>query len=306
MNIEKSRFLELVDKFIYYLKVGKNYSEHTLENYCRDLLYFEKYSTKKRKSTLELNEIGIYELRAYLAHLKDADYSKSTVSRKLATLRSFFKYLVREDILEKNPILGLATPKKDQKLPNFLDVTEVTRLLESPQGEGFLDARDRAILEVLYSSGVRVSELVSMNFNDVDFYKGTVKIRGKGKKERIVPLGGPATTCLKTYLAFPQWMSAKRKSSGEKALFINRFGDRITSRSIERLLIKYRQKATIQKEVTPHTLRHSFATHMLDRGADMRSVQELLGHASLSTTQIYTHLTTERLKKVYLKAHPRA
>jgi len=207
-------------------------------------------------------------------------------------------------VLKTNPAIGVATPKRDKRLPKFLDVQEITHLLEAPAKNTWEEKRDRSILETLYSSGLRVSELVGLNHDDVDFFSGLVRVRGKGKKERIVPVGQMALQAIQEY--------AKKRPPREidsglkKPLFMNRSGGRLTDRSVRRMILKYVQRASLKKEVSPHTLRHSFATHMLDRGADLRSVQELLGHENLSTTQIYTHVTTKRLKEAYDAAHPRA
>ncbi|MFC1668609.1 tyrosine recombinase XerC [Chlamydiota bacterium] len=297
---------EYIQEFIYYLEIGKNYSSHTLINYRRDLFSFINYLNDHGKNESTLQEIGIHQIRSFLAFLKNSRNSKSTIARKIATLRSFFKFLLRENHISRNPIIGLSSPKKEKRLPLFLDIKEVEQLIESADGSDFTGLRDRAILEILYSSGLRVTELILLTFKHVDFYKGTATVLGKGKKERIVPLGAPCLASLKQYLQCPEWMKSIYPDKENKPIFLNKYGNRLSARSVERILEKYRKKSMLKKTVTPHTLRHSFATHLLDRGADMRSVQELLGHASLSTTQIYTHLTTERLKKVYTKAHPRA
>lgn len=288
-----------VRQFFNYLEAGRGASPHTIKNYGVDLREFFGFLNGKK-----LAEVDPLLIRSFLAHLKSRGHSKSTLSRKLAALRSFFKFLARENQLHSNPVLGISTPKRDKKLPHFLDLNEVTNLLEAPACQTWEGKRDRSILETLYSSGLRVGELVGLNRGDIDLFGGLVKVRGKGKKERIVPVGEKALHAIRDYL---ESLSARPKGDGQEApLFLNRSGTRLTDRSIRRILLKYAKKISLKKGVSPHTLRHTFATHMLDRGADLRSVQELLGHANLSTTQIYTHVTTRRLQEAYREAHPRA
>jgi integrase/recombinase XerC len=285
--------------FLTYLQGEKNASNHTLKNYGTDLREFFSFLEKKK-----LEEISYLDIRSFLAFLKARSYSKSSIARKLACLRSFFKYLTRENILKTNPAAGIATPKREKRLPLFLDPDEVAKLLDAPSKNTWEEKRDRAILETFYSSGLRVSELVGLNHEDVDFFGGLLRVRGKGRKERIVPIGEVAVKAIQGYL---QQNAPKDGDPGfKKPLYINRSGGRLTDRSIRRMILKYVRRIALNKEVSPHTLRHSFATHMLDRGADLRSVQELLGHENLSTTQIYTHVTTKRLKEAYDAAHPRA
>ncbi len=285
--------------FLNYLSAEKNSSPHTVKNYRIDLREFSEFLKDK-----DCKGVTYLDIRSFLALLKSRDYSKSSISRKLACLRSFFKYLARENLLEVNPAAGIQTPKREKRLPQFLDPEEVIRLLEAPAKNTWDEKRDRAILETLYSSGLRVSELVGLNQEDVDVFGGLVRVRGKGKKERIVPLGKMALKALQSYL---EHKPARDHRNAMKApLYLNRSGGRLTDRSIRRMIRKYSRRIALHKEVSPHTLRHSFATHMLDRGADLRSVQELLGHENLSTTQIYTHVTTKRLKEAYDAAHPHA
>lgn len=285
-----------IEKFIRYLEIEKNYSKHTVLNYNFDLEDFSKFLGDK---TVEAVEYLL--IRKYLAVLKENNLNARTVSRKLSALRSFFKFLTREGYLKANPIAGVSSPKQDKHLPLFLTEEEVKRLIEASISNGqekemFL--RDTAILETFYSTGVRISELVGVNLHDVDFIGGIIKVLGKGKKERIVPVGEYAIRAIRAYLD-------KRKQQSQ-VLFLNKNGRRLTDRGVRGIVDKYIRAASLNKGVSPHTLRHSFATHLLNHGADLRSVQELLGHSNLSTTQIYTHLTTERLKNVYDKAHPRA
>lgn len=283
--------------FLDFLENEKNASEHTVKNYAIDLREFLQPLGSKA-----IHDIHYLDIRTFLAALKGKSYSRSSISRKLACLRSFFKYLVRENVLQANPAAEISTPKREKKLPRFLDPQEVVHLLEAPSKETWEGKRDRAILETLYSSGLRVSELVGLNHDDVE--SGLVRVRGKGKKERILPVGEVALKAIRDYL---DHASVREKDhSFKRPLFLNRAGGRLTDRSVRRLILKYVKHIALKKDVSPHTLRHTFATHMLDRGADLRSVQELLGHENLSTTQIYTHVTTKRLKEAYDSAHPRA
>jgi len=289
--------LRYIDKFINYLKIEKNASGHTIINYSIDLRDFAAF----------LGEAGIESvnylfLRKYLAHMKTKNYSKRTVARKLATLRSFFKFLYREGYIKTNPSSGIYTPKLDKKLPIFLDTNEVSKLIEAPDEKDLTGLRDRAVMETLYSTGMRVGELVHMSLNDIDFIGGVIKVFGKGKKERLAPIGDKALRSIRAYLG----KRGPARLTDKKAVFLNKDGGRLTDRSVRRIIEKYIKRVSLREGISPHTLRHSFATHLLDRGADLRSVQELLGHMNLSTTQIYTHVTMQRLKEVYDKAHPRA
>lgn len=286
-----------IDKFINYLRVEKNASAHTVTNYTIDLRFFSEFWGDK-----DIAAVTHLSLRAFLAQMRSRNYSKRTIARKLACLRSFFKFLFREGHIKTNPITAISTPKVEKKLPVFLDVNKVTKLLQCPVGDDAAGLRDRAILETLYSTGIRVSELVGLDADDVDFISEVIKVFGKGSKERMVPIGRPALDALRKYI--DKRGDSKAKDRG--AIFLNRGGRRLTDRSVRRILDKHIRACSIAEHVSPHSLRHSFATHLLDRGADLRSVQELLGHMNLSTTQIYTHVTMERLKAVYDKAHPRA
>lgn len=245
------------------------------------------------------------DAKSFLAFLAQQDYSKSTTARKLATLRSFYKFCVRRTYIEANPLVSIRMPKQEKRLPKFLDVEQVNKLLQTPDDTTLLGARDRAMLEVMYSTGIRVSELVDMNLLDVDAETQILRIRGKGKKQRNTPIGPTALGSISRYLELRR-ADPRSESFDQEALFVNKHGQRLSTRSVRRKLDKYLAIAGLDPSVSPHTLRHSFATHMLDKGADLRSVQELLGHQSLSTTQIYTHLTTERMKQAYDEAHPRS
>lgn len=282
-----------VEKFIRYLDIEKNYSRHTLLNYRLDLEGFREFL-----GPTPIEKTDYLILRKYLAALKEKNLQSKTVGRKLSTLRSFFKFLTREGLLKVNPVLALSSPKIEKHLPQFLTEEETGRLIEAANLKDERGLRDRGILETFYSTGIRISELVGLNTPDIDFISGVIKVMGKGKKERVVPIGECAIGAIKDYLE-------KRKKQSD-ALFLNKSGRRITDRGVRNIVEKYIRLASLKQGVSAHTLRHSFATHLLNRGADLRSVQELLGHANLSTTQIYTHLTTERLKTVYDKAHPRA
>lgn len=291
-----------IEKFINYLKVEKNASEHTTKNYIIDLSSFGEFLGEK-----DISGVDHLTLRRFLAQMRERNYSKRTVARKLAALRSFFKFLYREGYISQNPITAILTPKLDKKLPKFLDVEKVEQLLATPDRESAAGLRDRAILETLYSTGARVSELVGLDMDDVDFISGVVKLLGKGSKERIVPIGEPAINAIRKYIEKRgEWTGQSGTVKDKNAVFLNKSGKRLTDRSVRRIIDKHIAKCSIAEKISPHSLRHSFATHMLDRGADLRSVQELLGHMNLSTTQIYTHVTMERLKAVYDKAHPRA
>ncbi len=244
-------------------------------------------------------------IRQFLGFLTQQEYSKATVARKLATLRSFYKFCVKRGYRDANPVAPIRTPKQEKRLPKFLEADQVKLLLEAPNGATLLGSRDRAMLETLYSTGIRVSELVGLNIEDVDFLGEAVIVRGKGRKERVTPIGGTALSAIRRYLELRQ-RDSRSGDFDQQALFVNKHGQRLSTRSVRRKLDKYLIQVGLDPNISPHTLRHTFATHMLNAGADLRSVQELLGHQSISTTQIYTHLTTNRLKEVYDEAHPRA
>ncbi|NOZ22787.1 MAG: tyrosine recombinase XerC [Planctomycetes bacterium] len=297
---------DLLDRFLGRLSYEKNCSEHTLKAYSKDLQQFFAFLKNNRKD--DLGKVDHMTMRKYLAFLRAKNYSRRTSARKLASLRSFYKFLIQEGIVEGNPAKAVRTPKLERKLPRFLTSTEVETLLTMPHKVRrlpFVKIRDIAILETLYSTGMRIGEICALNVDDVDFFAERVIARGKGKKERYAWLGGPALKALQSYVDARSLLGITKKIDPQ-ALLLNTRGGRLTARSMERAMAKYAVAAGLGTEVTPHTLRHSFATHLLDRGADLRVVQEMLGHANLSTTQIYTHLTTERLKEIYDRAHPRA
>lgn len=297
--------LDYVNKYLTHVEHDRNFSPQTLRAYRNDL--YQYLSFLKEEGCNELGNVSRLLLRRFLAFQKKQDYSKTTIARKFVAVRSFYKFLCREGILEINPVESIRTPKLDKKLPKFMTVNETETLLDQADLNTLSGIRDSAIMETLYSAGMRVSELVGIDVADVDFFNGTVKVRGKGKKERLQPIGDHALKVIQAYIDKRKLEESSYKLRiDNKALFLNNRGGRLTERSVARMLEKYVRKAGMPLNISPHTFRHSFATHLLDRGADLRSVQELLGHASLSSTQIYTHVTTERLKEVYDKAHPRA
>jgi len=284
-----------IDKFINYLKAEIGVSTHTVRAYTKDLQEFSSFIEKKPK------DVDNLDIRSFLASLHHRKLMKSSISRKLATIRSFFKYLHREGYVKKNPAKLVSSPKVPKNLPKFLDIDETFSLMNTPSGETFKPTRDRAILELLYSSGLRVTELTSLDISDINMKESLVRVKGKGRKERILPIGSKAMEAVQNYL--PERISIKKKSS---ALFLNNRGGRLTQRSVRRILIDYSKMINLKKDLSPHTLRHTFATHLLHEGADLRSIQELLGHSSLSTTQKYTHVDIGHLTEVYDKAHPMA
>jgi tyrosine recombinase XerC len=284
------------EKFLRYLEIEKNSSLHTVLNYKIDLNRFAGFLQGRN-----IESVDYLFIRQFLADLRKSNLSRASIARILSALRSFFKFLVRENLIAINPVLAVSTPKKDKRLPKFMQEEEAARLLEAP-GNGIMGLRDKAIMETLYSTGMRVSELVGMNTENFDFIGGVIKVCGKGKKQRLTPIGKKASTAIKDYLH----ISKDMRGGDERAVFLNKNRKRLTDRSVRRVINFYIKKICYKENISPHTLRHSFATHLLNRGADLRSVQELLGHESLSTTQIYTHVSTGRMKEAYQKAHPRA
>jgi len=286
---------EHIDRFIRYLEVERGVSAHTVRAYRKDLAEFAAYASSKPEDT------DLIDIRGFIAAQINKGLSKITVSRRLSSIRSFFKYLHREGYIAVNPAKLVSNPKLPKMLPRFLSVDDVFSLIERPEGIGFLIMRDRAILELLYSSGLRVSELSGLNVDDLNIREALVKVRGKGRKERIVPVGSKAVNAVKSYL-----VERILRKSRDKALFLNRLGTRLTDRGVRRIVVKYARASSMTGHVGPHVLRHSFASHLLQGGADLRVIQELLGHASLSTTQKYTHLDITHLMDIYDKAHPLA
>lgn len=340
-----SQPVSLTEQFVNYLRFERHFSPYTARCYGADLRQFVEYLTEREAgssgprltlagddgashiataaavaSPVVCNDAverrilhgDAMLIRGFLSHLDTFGYSPATTARKIATLRSFYKWMLRRSLVDTNPMLLIRTPKQTKRLPKAITVEEIDKLLTMPDNKETLGARDRAILETLYSTGVRVSELVDLNRNDLDMINQTLHVRGKGKKERIVPLGSHAMAAIRHYMTLlepdARFASVRQQAMTNPAvpLFVNKNGGRLSSRSVRRKLDKYLTMAGLDPTISPHTLRHSFATHLLDNGADLRSVQELLGHQSLSTTQIYTHLSTMRLRTAYDQAHPRA
>jgi integrase/recombinase XerC len=299
----------LIEQFLEHLRYERNVSAHTLRNYSSDLEQFLNFLTAdgKRKAP-DASEIDHLTIREWLASLHTDQKKKSSIARKLAALRTFFQFLVREGMLELNPAKLVATPKLEKKLPKHLSIEEAIRFIESPDPETDLGKRDRAMLELMYATGVRVAELTTLNLADVDFRNQLVRVTGKRRKQRIVPFGDPAGEAIRSYLEVRDkfLFNAPVSKRDEEALFLNYQGTRITTRSVGRMVEKYIALCAGMHNISPHALRHSFATHLLDSGADLRDIQELLGHARLSTTQVYTHVSMEKLIEVYDKAHPKA
>jgi integrase/recombinase XerC len=325
----------ITQEFLNYLKFEKHFSDYTARCYGADLEQFvgflhgqgtedhassagESFSSwspdsggvatatkPETKVEEQIFTADVNVIRRFMTALADKQYCKSTTARKLATLRSFYKFLVKRNYVTGNPVTTIKTPKQDKRLPRFLEFEEVQKLLNTPMADNWLGVRDRAILETLYSTGMRVSELVGLNLEDVDFLGEVIHVRGKGKKERISPIGAKALQSIQQYIEYRNKRMQNDNSFDTKVLFANKHGKRLSTRSVRRKMDKYLREAGLDPTISPHTLRHSFATHMLNNGADLRSVQELLGHQSLSTTQIYTHVTTSKMKQVYDGAHPR-
>lgn len=295
---------ELINSFIKYLLVERGYSENTAESYKADLVEFLKFCREEKDGIPSVGEVNHAFVRAYISDMQRRGCSRSTVARRLSSLRSFFRYLRRRGVVESDPTALVSSPKMQKKLPEFLELTEIEALLSVIDTSKIIGLRDVAIIELLYSTGMRIGELLALDIDDIDIENSVVKVKGKGKRERIIPIGNPAMIALKNYLLVRDKISTKTQSN---AVFLNERRMRISdSTTIKRRIKKYASLANIRKNITPHTFRHTFATHMLNAGADLRSVQELLGHAKLSTTQIYTHVTADRLRKVYESAHPRA
>ena len=316
----EKNFSPLVRQFLDYLKLERHFSDYTIKSYGADLIQFGQYlagvighpnqpapETPISGEELDRRQLSCEPLtiREFLAYLYGQNYTKSTTARKLATLRSFYKFLMRRGQISINPLSTIRTPKQEKRLPKCLDLEQIQKLLDTPGDADVLCSRDKAILEVLYSSGIRVSELVELDMSDLDLQEGVLRVRGKGRKDRLTPIGSQAIKALQRYF---ERRAAESQTTGPLTgrVFLNKHGGSLSTRSVRRKLDKYLSAAGLDPGISPHTLRHSFATHLLNNGADLRSVQELLGHQSLSTTQIYTHLTTSRMKQVYDSAHPRA
>ncbi len=292
MSLDKKTCQGYLREFLNYITHQKNYSRHTVSAYRTDLGQFLSFAD------YNIDSVDIDLLRRYLFQLKKQNYGPRSTGRKIAAIKSFFNFLIKRQYIRKNPALLISSPKLPERLPSFLTYEEVEKILESAGGNDEMVLRDRAIMELLYSSGLRVGELVSLKISDINIPEGTLRIKGKGNKERIVPVGSYALNYIFDYIE-------KRTNVRTPFIFLNRKGNRLTSRSVERIIKRWARIAGITKKVTPHVFRHSFATHLLDRGADLRTVQELLGHSDITTTQIYTHVTVQRLKHLYEKYYPR-
>lgn len=315
----EKQFSPLVRQFLDYLKLERHFSDYTVKSYGADLIQFGQFlageigsgaSTQSFPPAMPLDDRQVkcepLTIREFLAYLYGQNYTKSTTARKLATLRSFYKFLIRRGVVSVNPLSTIRTPKQEKRLPKTLDLEQVQKLLDAPGDGDVLSARDKAMLEVLYSSGIRVSELVELEMQDLDLQEGVLRVKGKGRKDRLTPIGSQAIKAIQRYFEMRQQDSRCQQSTHAQRVFLNKHGEPLSTRSVRRKLDKYLVSAGLDPGISPHTLRHSFATHLLNNGADLRSVQELLGHQSLSTTQIYTHLTTSRMKEAYDAAHPRA
>lgn len=289
-------------EYVNYLSVEKGLSKNTLESYRRDLNKFINYLRNNKINSFET--VTIDDINLFLSEFKKNHSATATISRTIASIRSFFYFLLEEDIIKSNPALELESPKIEKKLPRVLTVKEVERLLDQPQPADHKGLRDKAMLELLYASGIRVSELIDINLSDFDSRVGYLRCRGKGQKERIVPIGSVAINCVNEYMKKARQKFCK--NNGEISLFVNLHGNRMTRQGFWKILKKYALKANIEGIITPHTIRHSFATHLLENGADLRSVQEMLGHSDIATTQVYTQITRKKIREVYDQAHPRA
>ena len=298
-------FEQYPQRFLNYLTVEKACSELTVTNYNKDLASFAAFWQQRTGKALLWEQVSSLDVRAYLAFLNEKGYARRTVARRISALRSFYKFLVRENILEVSPLAKVRSPKLEKKLPTFLEEVEVNELLTLPDTKP-LGRRDQAILELLYATGCRVSELVGLTLERLDLGNRFVIVQGKGNKERLVPLGHSCCQALAAYYPYRMELMQRYHVEQHDYVFVNNRGGVLTDRSVRRILDKYISQLALRKQVSPHTIRHTFATHLLAHGADLRAVQELLGHANLSTTQIYTHVTTERIAAVYRKNHPRA
>ncbi len=299
-------------RFLLYLRTERNFSPQSLKGYQTDLTQFSSF-LKQRKT--EFTNVDRSFIRLYLAQISQQE-KRNSVIRKISSLRSFFKYLLREKIISTNPLLYLSVPKREKNLPRYLEEKEMSVLLDSVSMTGFYSLRNRTILETLYSTGIRIAELVNLNCEDIDFFNGLVKVTGKGSRERIVPIGDKALGILRVYLKEREEILKKTnlltgssengKARTEHGLFVNRYGKRLSARYIRKIINRCISRISLKKKVSPHIFRHSFATHLLNAGCDLRAVQEMLGHASLKTTQVYTHVSLGQMRKVYEKFHPRA
>jgi integrase/recombinase XerC len=296
---------DTIKRYLRYLQVERNASEYTIKSYREDLLSLADYLTESLGSCPEPSRIDPLMLRNYVAAMHEAQYARTSIARRLASMRGLFKFAQREGLVDQNPAKPLRNPRPHRKLPHFLTTDEIQTLLSAPDSNAVMGLRDQAIFETMYSAGLRVSELVGISDSDLDLEDGLVRVKGKGKRERLAPLGRYAVEAIEQW-KIKRVLAKGKLPSANSPVFTNKFGNRLTTRSVARMLEKYLLQTGLNLKTSPHTLRHSFATHLLDRGADIRSVQELLGHKSIVTTQIYTHLSTAGLRQAYEKAHPRA
>jgi integrase/recombinase XerC len=294
-----------VQRFFRYLELERNASALTLKSYKEDLNSFTDYLTDRVGEIPAVEQVDIAMLRAYVSYLHECQYAKTTIARRLACLRSLFKFTTREGLTASNPAKALRTPRIGRSLPKFLGSGQVEQLIDAPPASDNLGVRDRAIIETMYSAGLRVAELVGLNIDDWDRSANVIRVRGKGRKERIAPIGKYAAAALDRWLEVRE-NSPKATTADQKAIFLNRFGKKLTTRSVGRMIERHRKTTMPETKATPHTLRHTFATHLLDGGADLRAVQEMLGHKSLTTTQIYTLVSTRRMRETYEQSHPHA
>ena len=302
---------KLIQKFKEYLVGEKDASPHTISAYLNDLTQFERFLKDSghgyKDNQFQVELVDRIAIRSFMSHLYEKSHSGASMGRKLSTLSSFFKFLCRENYIKTNIIKTIPIPKKSNKLPSYLSVDEVFRLLEIPRAISFVGARDKAIFEMFYNTGIRISELVRLSLENLEIEQRIIKVFGKGKKERLLPLGKKTTEIIKSYLKFrSEHITTKNLTSPPSGLFLNQRGQTISVRGVRKIMSQYIRANNFPKNISPHSLRHTFATHMLEAGADLRAIQEMLGHASLSTTQKYTHLTIDRLAETYDKAHPRS
>ena len=293
---------EGVEQFLVYLEIEKQFSPYTKRSYKNDLLQFCDY-LKSEFKVFDVERVSFKHIRNFVGSLIRGGFKNSSAERKLAAIKSFFSFLTKKGYIKSNPARLVKSPKKEIRVPSFLTQEDAKRLMNLNYGKKLTDVRNRTILELLYGTGMRAQELCQLDIDSINISRATVKVKGKGGKERILPLGEVVFSVIQNYFNVRERLLKKKE---EKALFLNKFGSRLSTRSLQRIVNKYIKKVAMLSKASPHTLRHTFATHLLERGADIRSVQELLGHSSLSTTQVYTHITVGRLKKVYMKAHPRA
>jgi tyrosine recombinase XerC len=308
LRFPSTTVLSYIEKYREHLQIERNYSSHTVHAYEADLIQFAEFLAEVRGGgKVEIDRIDHRTIRSYLGHLLELGLAKKSIARKLAAIRSFFSFLVRLDHLKLNPARSVATPKLEKRLPSFLDEKSVAKLMDIPDRTTVMGVRDWAILELLYSTGMRLAELVQLNVGEIDFGTETVKVHGKGGKQRIIPLGRKAQEALRAYLGQRgKLFTGETTVDDRKGVFLTIHGRRIYPKAVHLVVNSAISRVSEVEQKSPHVLRHTFATHLLDRGADLRAVKELLGHESLSTTQIYTHVTVERLKKVYEQAHPKA